>query len=120
MKEWLDQKQYKKKQKIESPIVFQTIEDIFDLKVRMQEQTRRLLKISIWDQLSISPTRCGSDDFTTSSKTGACVLRYGLRCRRGNMKGIRPAQPITIDRFPASKRVNQNVSIFKPELSITM
>ena len=49
----MDQKQYKKKQKIELPIVFQTKEDIFDLKVRKQEQTRRLLKISIWDQLSI-------------------------------------------------------------------
>jgi len=49
----MDQKQYKKKQKIESPIVFQTKEDIFDLKVRMQEQTRRLLKISIWKQVSI-------------------------------------------------------------------
>ena len=49
----MDQRQYKKKQKIESPTVFQTKEDILDLKVRKQEQTRRLLKISIWDQLSI-------------------------------------------------------------------
>jgi hypothetical protein len=53
MKELMDQKQYKKKQKIELSIVFQTKEDIFDLKVRMQEQTRRLLKISNRKQVSI-------------------------------------------------------------------